>query len=430
MALDINSQINNIERTLEEIPSTSISMIFHMKQESDSSQPNPPLGPEHASRRSSWREHYLKDHRPPWWPENEDWPPRDRRAWRYMGRRNPFFRRLGCAFVVFNLIGFVLLFSISAFILNVLGVLHISGNQFSLLLPAAGILFAFLVMGFVFATRNLRRMSRPLDDLVEASNKVAEGDYSARVDVKGTPEIRSLLHGFNSMAERLQLTDQQRRNMLADVSHELRTPITVIQGNVEGILDGLYPADEARLKSVLEETQILSRLVDDLRTLALAESGALRLKREPTNLAELIRDTISNFEAQAKEKEIRLTVSLQDMEDANIDPQRTREVLTNLISNALRYTPRGGHVKVDVTEPTSGAERGITIMVEDNGPGIASTDLPHIFDRFYKSSDSGGMGLGLSIAKYLVEVHGGKIWAESEIRQGTKISFTLPAAAE
>jgi two-component system OmpR family sensor kinase len=273
-------------------------------------------------------------------------------------------------------------------------------------------------------------MSRPLDDLVEASNKVAEGDYSARVDVKGTPEIRSLLHGFNSMAERLQLTDQQRRNMLADVSHELRTPITVIQGNVEGILDGLYPADEARLKSVLEETQILSRLVDDLRTLALAESGALRLKREPTNLAELIRDTISNFEAQAKEKEIRLTVSLQDMEDANIDPQRTREVLTNLISNALRYTPRGGHVKVDVTEPTSGAERGITIMVEDNGPGIASTDLPHIFDRFYKSSDSGGMGLGLSIAKYLVEVHGGKIWAESEIRQGTKISFTLPAAAE
>jgi signal transduction histidine kinase len=157
-----------------------------------------------------------------------------------MGRRNPFFRRLGCAFLIFTLIGFVLLFSISAFILDVLGVLHISGNQFSLLLPAAAILFAFLIMGFVFATRNLRRMSRPLDELVEASNKVAEGDYSARVDVRGTPEIRSLLHGFNSMAERLQLTDQQRRNMLADVSHELRTPITVIQGNVEGILDGMY----------------------------------------------------------------------------------------------------------------------------------------------------------------------------------------------
>jgi len=167
-----------------------------------------------------------------------------------------------------------------------------------------------------------------------------------------------------------------------------------------------------------------------LRTLALAESGALRLKREPTNLAELIRDTISNFEAQAKEKEIRLTVSLQDIEETNLDPQRIREVLTNLISNALRYTPLGGEVKVGVTEPSSGAERAITIIVEDNGPGIASTELPHVFDRFYKSSDSGGMGLGLSIAKYLVEAHGGKIWAESEIGQGTKISFALPATEE
>ena len=401
-----------------------------MNNQSNSSQPNPPSWPEDSSRRSSWRAHYLRDHRPPWWPENEDWPPRDRRAWRQMGGRNPFFRRLGCAFLIFNLIGFVLLLSISAFILNVLGVLHISGNQFSLLLPAAAIIFAFLVMGFVFATRNLRRMSRPLDELVEASNKVAEGDYSVRVDVKGTPEIRSLLHGFNSMAERLQLTDQQRRNMLADVSHELRTPITVIQGNVEGILDGMYPADETRLKSILEETQILSRLVEDLRTLALAESGALRLKREPTNLAELIRDTVSNFEAQTREKEITISTSLGESEDVNIDPQRIREVLTNLLSNALRYTPRGGEVKVSVTESSSGPERAITISVEDNGPGIESKDLPHIFDRFYKSSDSGGMGLGLSIAKYLVEAHGGKIWAESEMGKGTKISFALPEGAE
>ena len=228
------------------------------------------------------------------------------------------------------------------------------------------------------------------------------------------------------MAERLQINDQQRRNMLADVSHELRTPITVIQGNVEGIIDGLYPADEARLKSILEETQVLSRLVDDLRTLALAESGALRLKRESTNLAELIHDTISNFEASAMEKDIRLETSLEDMEDANIDPQRVREVLTNLLSNALRYTPPGGQVKVDLTESSAGVERDVTISVQDNGPGIEPSDLPHVFDRFYKSSDSGGMGLGLSIAKYLVEAHGGKIWAESELGKGTKISFTLP----
>src|SRR5215216_1621955 len=377
--------------------------------------------------RAGWREHSLRDHRPPWWPENEDWPPRDRNAWRYMGRRNPFFRRLGCAFLIFNLVGFVLLFSVSAFILNALGVLHISGNQFNLLLPAAAILFAFLVMGFVFATRNLRRMSRPLDELVEASNKVAEGDYSARVDVKGTPEIRSLLHGFNSMAERLQTDDRRRRAMLADVSHELRTPITVIQGNVEGILDGMYPADEARLKSILEETQILSRLVDDLRTMALAETGSLQLRREPTDLAALIQEVVSGFESHAKEKDIHVDLALADVEDIHIDPLRIHEVLGNIFSNALRYTPHGGQVQVGLAETGAGPIQSVMVFVQDSGSGIDPANLQHVFDRFYKSSDSGGMGLGLSIAKYIVEAHGGKIWAESETRKGTKISFSLPA---
>src|ERR1044071_5483082 len=151
-----------------------------MENKENSSQPNPPSWPDYRSRRSSWRERYYQGHRPPWWPENEEWPPRDRHAWRDIGRRKPFFRRIGCVFLLFNLIGFVILFSISAFILNVLGVLHISGNQYNLLLPAAAIFFAFLVVVLIFATRNLRRMSRPLDELVEASNKVAEGDYSAR----------------------------------------------------------------------------------------------------------------------------------------------------------------------------------------------------------------------------------------------------------
>ena len=376
--------------------------------------------------RAGWREHSLRDHRPPWWPENEDWPPRDRNAWRYMGKRNPFFRRLGCAFLVFNLVGFVLLFSISAFILDALGVLHISGNQYSLLLPAGAILFAFIILVFVLATRNLRRMSRPLDELVDASNKVAEGDYSARVDVKGTPEIRSLLHGFNSMAERLQVHDRQRRAMLADVSHELRTPITVIQGNVEGILDGMYPADESRLKSILEETQILSRLVDDLRTMALAESGSLQLRREPIDLALLIQDVASGFDAQAGTEGVKIDLSLAQVEDVDVDPVRLREVLGNILSNALRYTPRGGEVKIGLTESGSSPEGAATIFVQDSGPGIESVDLPYIFDRFYKSSDSGGMGLGLSIAKYIVEAHGGKIWAESEAGKGSRISFSLP----
>jgi signal transduction histidine kinase len=292
--------------------------------------------------------------------------------------------------------------------------------------PLALLGFILLVFAVGWGARSIRRISRPLDELVDASHKVAEGDYSIRVEEKGPPEVYSLLRGFNSMAERLQAHDQQRRNMLADVSHELRTPITVIQGNVEGILDGLYPADELRLKSILEETQVLSRLVDDLRTLALAESGALHPKREPTDLAGLIRDAVSGFEAQIKEKEIRIEMTLSGEADANIDPQRVREVLTNLLSNALRYTPRGGEIHVRLTETGFGPERNVTISVEDNGPGIEPAELPHVFERFYKSSDSGGMGLGLSIAKYLVEAHNGKIWAASELGVGTTISFSLP----
>ncbi|MGZ9166464.1 MAG: sensor histidine kinase, partial [Anaerolineales bacterium] len=253
-----------------------------------------------------------------------------------------------------------------------------------------------LVFVIGWGARSLRRISVPLDNLLEASDKVADGDFSARVEEKGPPEVRALTRGFNSMAERLQVNDQQRRNMLADVSHELRTPLTIIQGNVEGILDGMYPADEARLKSVLEETQVLSRLIDDLRTLSLAESGALQLKREPTDLGSFMQEIVSGFEAQANEKEIKVELSLTAVDAINIDPQRVREVLTNLLSNAFRYTPNGGAVQVNLTETGSGAERSVLISIEDSGSGIASEDLGRIFDRFYKSSDSGGMGLGLS----------------------------------
>jgi len=379
--------------------------------------------------RSSWREHYLKGHRPPWWPENEAWPPSDRRSWRRMGRHNPFFRRLGCIFLIFNLFGFIFFATILGLILNALGVIQISAPQFQWFLPLMLLFLVFAITIAALAARNLRRVSRPLDELVEASGKVAEGDFSVRVDERGPAEVRSLLRGFNSMAERLQVHDQQRRAMFADVSHELRTPITVIQGNVEGILDGLYPADEARLKSIMEETQILSRLVDDLRTLSVAESGALQLKSEPTDLGFLIRDVVSAFETQAKEKGINIELALTDMDEVEVDPQRIREVLSNLVSNALRYTPGQGVVKIGLAESGSGLERSALVYVENSGPGIEAADLRRIFDRFYKSSDSGGMGLGLSIAKYLVEAHGGKIWAESETGKGTKISLTLIVGA-
>ena len=360
--------------------------------------------------------------RPPWWPENEEWPPR---RWRRRPH-NPFFRRLGCLFLL------VTLFLISVFgifVGTVIGALQLGGEATRTLawLIPLGIVFVFFVIGIAFlAARNIRRMSTPLDELVEASNKVATGDYSIRVEEKGPPETLSLIHGFNSMAEQLQVHHVHRQNMLADVSHELRTPITVIQGNVEGILDGMYPADERRLRSILEETQILSRLVDDLRTMALAESGSLQLRRESVELEPLIREVIASFETQSKEKDITIEFQLDALEPVIMDPLRIREVLANLVSNALRYTPAHGDVRTGITESASGGKGVVTVFVQDSGPGIASADLPHIFDRFYKSSDSGGMGLGLSIAKYLIEAHGGKIWAESETGRGTKISFTLP----
>ena len=371
---------------------------------------------------------FSRGQRPPWWPENEEWPP-TRESWRRVGRRNPFFRRMGCFFFGFAFLAFVGLLGVLRFILAPF--LDVQGSPSyegpGPLFPLAFLGFILLVFAVGWGARSLRRMFTPLDELFNASERVAKGDYSVRVQENGPPEVHSLMRSFNSMAERLQESDQQRRNMLADISHELRTPITVIQGNVEGMLDGVYPADEARLKSIMEETQILSRLVDDLRTLALAESGALRLKREPTNLGELTRDAVLAFEAQSQEKDIHIQMSLDDTEDADVDPQRIREVLTNLLSNALRYTAPSSKINVVLAEAGSGPERTVTLSVEDSGPGIEPQILPHVFERFYKSSDSGGMGLGLSIAKYLVEAHHGKIWAESEVGKGTTISFTIPA---
>ena len=377
--------------------------------------------------------------RPPWWPENEEWPP-SREAWRRVGRRMPFFRRMGCVFFVFALLAFTGLLAILQLIFTFFQGSAPDGRS-GLIIPFGFIAFILMLMAISWGVRSLRRVSVPLDNLLEASGKVADGDFSARVEERGPPEVRALTRGFNSMAERLQVNDQQRRAMLADVSHELRTPITVIQGNIEGILDGLYPADEARLRSIMEETQILSRLVDDLRTLALAESGSLQLRREPTDLKELIRDTVAGFETQAKEKAIKIALLLEDAEEMEVDPLRIREVLTNVLGNALRYTPDRGEIKVGVKEASTVeasdvlteeavSKRSVVVFVQDSGPGIEASDLSHIFDRFYKSSDSGGMGLGLSIAKYLVEAHGGKISAESEVGNGSRISFTLPRGRE
>jgi signal transduction histidine kinase len=293
----------------------------------------------------------------------------------------------------------------------------------------AGGWLLFIVIGFgLFAiiARTFRQVAAPVGDLMEAAGRVEAGDYSARVPERGPREVRSLAQAFNAMTTRLQSNEEQRRKLLADVTHELRTPLTVIQGSLEGIVDGVYPADGPHLTPILEETRVLARLIDDLRTLSLAESGALKLHREPTDLGVLAGEAVAAFRAQADEAGVDVNARIDEsMPLVDVDPVRIREVLSNLIANALRYTPRGGAIHVT----GSADEQCITLAVRDTGAGIAPEVLPHIFDRFYKSEESRGSGLGLAIARNLVAAHGGTIRAESAPGQGTTIQFTLPRVA-
>jgi signal transduction histidine kinase len=337
--------------------------------------------------------------------------------------RGHFFRRVGCLFLLFNVFISVIVLILAGALANLMGIVQLPGSfQWAILLGAVVFLLGFFFLAWV--GRTLRRMSMPLDDLSMAADRIAQGDYSVRVKEQGPAEVRSLGRVFNSMASRLKDVDEQRRNLIADITHELRTPITVIQGNVEGVLDGVYEADEAHLKSILEEVQLLSRLVDDLRTLALAESGALQLEKEPTDLSVLIGETVAELRAQYDEAGVTLETDLPvDAPLLMVDPERIRQVLANLIVNALHHTPAEG--KVCVHYEMMHAEE-VRVTVEDTGTGIQPEDLPHIFDRFYKSKDSTGMGLGLAIAKNLVQAHGGTIQAKSQPGQGTSMSINLP----
>ena len=353
--------------------------------------------------------------RPPWWPENEPFPPQGGQ-WRPMRRR--FMRR-------------VLLFATGA-MLVFLAVLAVAIaallRAFELAGPRGGWLVALiLAAGFavvVFAGRGLRGFTAPLGDLIDAAGRIEGGDLSARVQERGPREVRSLARAFNAMSSRLETAEEQRRHLLADVSHELRTPLSVVQGNLEALLDGVYPPDEPHLRTILDETNVISRLVEDLRTLSLAEAGALALHREPTDLAALARETTGAFAPQAEQAGVSLeTAASSELAAIEVDPVRVREVLTNLVANALRYTPRGGRVQVEAAPDDEG---GVALSVTDTGAGIPPEALGRVFDRFYKSPESRGAGLGLAIAKQLVEAHGGTISASSDPGRGTHVRFTLP----
>jgi len=355
--------------------------------------------------------------RPHWWPENEPWPPVRRM------RHHLVSRRIGCLFSLFNLFSLALLAGAILLVSRWLGLVKFPFNPGQWLIPVEVGVFLFVVLVIGLGGLGMRRLVVPLNDLLNAAERVGQGDYSVRVAEKGPRELRSLARAFNTMTSRLHITDEQRRELLADVTHELRTPLTVVQGNLEGMLDGVYPADEANLRSLLEETNILARLVEDLRTLALAESGTLKLKKEPTDLSMLIRDTLAAFQSQADSVGVSLTVeTADDLPWVDLDPGRIRQVLSNLVANALRYTPSGSEIHVRYRQ----ADKQALMDVQDSGPGIPPDELPYVFERFHKSTDSGGMGLGLAIARHLVEAHGGTITAESTPGHGTTMRITLP----
>jgi signal transduction histidine kinase len=287
------------------------------------------------------------------------------------------------------------------------------------------------LVGLLLALLLVRQITRPLSSLTQASSRIAEGDLSVRVPVQAKDELGELAVTFNQMANNLETQEMLRRNLMADIAHELRTPLTGIQGTIEALQDGIFPVSQENLAAVHEQVMLLNRLVEDLRTLAHAEAGQLSLDRLPLNLAELCQHRVIAFQPQAAAKQINLRLDVKGG-PATVcgDEQRLGQVLNNLLDNALRHTPDGGAIQVQISAP-NGAVR---LAVIDNGEGVPSADLPHLFDRFYRADPSrnrrtGGSGLGLAIARQLVQAHGGRIWAESPPlgqNQGSAFLVELP----
>ena len=360
---------------------------------------------------------WTRERPPPWWPEGEHWPPHGgkgpaagqryfvRRVWLVLGVL------LGVSFVV----GLGLGYQIGA-------EPNTSPERSG---PPGFMVLVFLIVLFVVIRRFLKRTAGPIAEVMAAARRVADGDYSVRVKPNGNRDVRGLTNSFNQMISRLQANETLRRNLLADVAHELRTPLSVIRGTVEGMLDGVYPRDDSHLTPILDQTDLMSRLLDDLRTFSLVEAGVFKLHHEPTEMQELIDDLIAAYQPRAQHLGVTLRGVVPPMPEVEVDPVRLRQVLENLLTNALRYTPLGGTIAITV----GWDGRAVYFTVRDTGVGIAPEHLPHLFERFWKSADSGGSGLGLAIAKTLVEAHGGQIHADSTPGEGTTLRIQIPVAA-
>jgi two-component system, OmpR family, sensor histidine kinase BaeS len=262
---------------------------------------------------------------------------------------------------------------------------------------------------------------RPLAEIASAAERLGDGDPGVRVRVRGPRPVRGLATSFNAMAERLDRSRDDRRTMLADVTHELGTPLTVVAGGLEAMLDGVHPMDEDHVAPLLAETEVMGRLLDDLRTLSLAEAGALTLHREPADLAAIASEVVAAQRPMAVTKGLTVDTAGDVRLVATVDPVRIREVVANLVANALRHTPRGGTVTVSV----HGGDAEAVIEVRDTGEGIPPDDLERVFDRFHRDTDTGGSGLGLAIVRDLVAAHGGTVEARSTGVPGEGATFLV-----
>jgi signal transduction histidine kinase len=297
----------------------------------------------------------------------------------------------------------------------------------AILFPIGIISFILAVFLVIVSVLLVRRFVNPLADVIYAAREVTNGKLNTRISGEGPQDLRSLSDSFNEMASSLERNDRERRDMLADIAHELRTPLSVIRGRLEGIIDGIYTADGGQVSLALEQTYLLERLVDDLRLLTLAETRQLHFEKKSVDLAKLAEHTVDLFSAEAREKNISLSLERGNGDfTTELDPQRTEQVIGNLIGNALRYIPEGGRIWVTLEKTAE----SIRLCVNDNGPGVLNEDLPFLFDRFWRKDRSrsraaGGTGLGLAIARQLIEAQGGTIEARNLPESGLQVMVRI-----
>jgi len=303
-----------------------------------------------------------------------------------------------------------------------------AGFNDAFLIAGAAALAVAVILSVLFS----RSVTHPVQAMSSAAERIAAGHYDERVPVSGEDELSQLAGRFNQMAQNLADVESMRRLLIADVSHELRTPLTAIQGSVEGLMDGVLPASDETYEQIHAEARRLNRLVDDLQELSRVEAHAYELRLEPVELAPLMQTVIKRLGPAAASKNISLTSQLAGtLPKVRGDADRLVQVLSNLVNNALQYTPEGGSVTISARE----VAREVQVSVRDSGVGIGAEHLGHVFDRFYRVDKSrsrqagGGSGIGLTIARLLVEAHGGRIWAESEGEgKGSVFAFTVPIA--